>query len=251
MGGRLVDYMRGPGIHQFADHPEQTTLFDFTFGTPTIFGLLQKNHEQEDAFYSYMAARRLVGTQQWFDIYPAAEKFRDFRNSADAVLMVDVGGGPGQELIRFKQANPDLPGRLVLEDLPKTLHRLENLPKEIEPLGHDFFTPQPVRGARAYFLRDVLHNWSDARCAQILTRIVEAMDAQYSTLLIDDYVLPCTGAELRAAEMDILMWLHTSGMERTVSQWEKLLDSVGLEIEKIWSAETGYESILEVKKRQS
>jgi hypothetical protein len=43
------------------------------------------------------------------------------------------------------------------------------------------------------------------------------MDPEYSTLLIDDYVLPNTGAELRAAEMDILMWLHTSGLERTVS----------------------------------
>ena len=243
--------MRGPGIHQFADHPGDTTLFNFTFGTQSIFGLLQKNPEQKDAFDSYMAARRLDGSQQWFDIYPAVEKFKDFRNSADAVLMVDIGGGPGQELVRFKQAHPDQPGRLILEDLALTLRRHEDLPKEIEPLEYDFFTPQPVKGARAYFLRDVLHNWSDARSAQILTRVVEAMDAQYSTLLIDDYVLPPTGADLRAAEMDILMWLHTSGLERTTSQWEKLLDSVGLQIEKIWSPETGYESVLEVKKRQS
>ena len=102
-------------------------------------------------------------------------------------------------------------------------------------------------GARAYLLRDVLHNWSDAKSAKILSRVVEAMDPEYSTLLIDDYVLPDTDAELRAAEMDILMWLHTSGLERTVSQWKSLFDSVGLELVRIWTADRGNESVIEAK----
>ena len=76
------------------------------------------------------------------------------------------------------------------------------------------------------------------------------MDPEYSTLLIDDYVLPNTGAELRAAEMDILMWLHTSGLERTVSQWESLLGAAGLELVNIWHSEKGTESVLEVKVKQ-
>ena len=107
-----------------------------------------------------------------------------------------------------------------------------------------------ILGARAYFFRDVLHNWSDAKSAQILSRVVEAMDPEYSTLLIDDYVLPDTDAELRAAEMDILMWLHTSGLERTVSQWNALFGSVGLELVKIWAAEGGSESVIEAKVRR-
>lgn len=105
-------------------------------------------------------------------------------------------------------------------------------------------------GSRLYFLRDVLHNWSDAKSTQILTRIVEAMDPEYSTLIIDDYVLPDTGADLRAAEMDILMWLHTAGLERTVSQWKNLFDVVGLELVKIWSSPRGNESVLETRVRR-
>lgn len=105
-------------------------------------------------------------------------------------------------------------------------------------------------GSRLYFLRDVLHNWSDAKSAQILSRIVEAMDPEYSTLIIDDYVLPDTGAELRAAEMDILMWLHTAGLERTVSQWNNLFDTVGLELVGIWSSPRGNESVLETRVRR-
>ena len=76
------------------------------------------------------------------------------------------------------------------------------------------------------------------------------MDPEYSTLLIDDYVLPDTNGKLREAEMDILMWLHTSGVERTERHWHSLCKSVGLEIVKIWSADRGEESVIEIKKIQ-
>lgn len=76
------------------------------------------------------------------------------------------------------------------------------------------------------------------------------MDPEYSTLLIDDYVLPDTGSELRAAEMDILMWLHTAGLERTVSQWNSLFAQVGLELVQIWDSPRGNESVLETRVRR-
>lgn len=250
MGGKLVEYMRGPGIQQFADEPDAITLFKYAHGTDVIFGLLEKNAEQKQAFDDYMAARRIDDMPQWFEIYPAAEKLQDLQEGPDAKLMVDVGGGPGQELARFKERYPELPGRFVLQDLPLTLKRIEKLPDGVETMEYDFFTPQPIKGSRLYFLRDVLHNWSDHKSAQILSRIVEAMDPEYSTLLIDDYVLPDTGADLRAAEMDILMWLHTAGLERTVSQWKALFDTVGLELIQIWSSPRGKESVLETRVRR-
>lgn len=68
------------------------------------------------------------------------------REDPGAALMVDVGGGPGQELARFKERYPDLPGRFVLQDLPLTLNRIESLPDGIEAMEYDFFTSQPVKG---------------------------------------------------------------------------------------------------------
>jgi hypothetical protein len=256
--------MRGPGISQFADEQGQQTLFKYAHGFDKIFGMLEQNPEQKQAFDDYMASRRLINQPQWFEIYPAAERLRDVRNSPDSVLLVDVGGGPGQEMSRFRQRNPDVPGRIILQDLPLTLNRIEKIPEGVEPMEHDFFNPQPVKGkthsiirsirltskgARAYFFRQVLHNWSDAKSKQILSHIADAMEPGYSTLLIDDYVLPDTGAELRAAEMDILMWLHTAGLERTVSQWRALFDAAGLELVQIWNTDKGDESVLEVRRR--
>jgi hypothetical protein len=136
--------MRGqPTIYQFADEPGEVTLFEHALGTKTIFGLLDKNPEQKKSLDDYMASRRLINEPQWFDIYPAAEAFKNVRDGPGAALLVDVGGGPGQELSRFKQYHPDILGRLILQDLPLTLtwERVEKLLSGIEAMEYDFFTP--------------------------------------------------------------------------------------------------------------
>ena len=73
------------------------------------------------------------------------------------------------------------------------------------------------------------------------------MDSEYSTLLINDYVVPEMGASLRVASMDLQMMSLFAGIERTESQWRSLLDLSGLEIVKIWYSATGLESIIETK----
>ena len=144
-----MEYMRGPGIHQFNDEAGDVTLFQFAHGTPTIYGLLPNHAKQKASFDDYMASRRITDMPQWFEIYPAADKLASshLHSDADAPLLVDIGGGPGQELARFKQRYPHLPGRFVLQDLPMTLRRIEKLPAGIERMEYDFFTPQPVKGA--------------------------------------------------------------------------------------------------------
>ena len=145
-GGRLVDYMRGPGIHQFADEPGEMTLFEYAYGTKSIFGLLEKNPEQKESFDDYMKSRRLVDAPQWFDIYPASIKLANARKDPEAILLVDIAGGPGQEVEGFKQRNPTIPGRCFLQDLPLTLQRITKLHTGVEAMAYDFFTPQPLKG---------------------------------------------------------------------------------------------------------
>jgi len=146
MGGKLVPYMRGPGISQFVDNGNEVTLFEYALGTPTIFRFLEKTPEQKQSFDSYMASKRPASQQQWFHIYPAREKLKNAHSGSGAVLIVDVGGGPGQELIGFQRAYPDIPGRLVLQDLRITLDRIEKPPVGVEKMEYDFFTPQPIKG---------------------------------------------------------------------------------------------------------
>ena len=156
--------MRGqPKIHQFADEPGEVTLFEYALGTKTIFGLLEKNSEQKKSFDDYMASRRLTNEPQWFDIYPAAEALKNVRDGPGSALLVDIGGGPGQELSRFKEHHPDIPGRLILQDLPLTLtrERVEKLPSGIEAMEYDFFTPQPIKGREINYERYVYRGLAD------------------------------------------------------------------------------------------
>ena len=76
------------------------------------------------------------------------------------------------------------------------------------------------------------------------------MEKGYSRILIDDYVLPNTGAPLRGSSMDFLMMMFCSGIERTVKQWEALLDKCGLEIVKIWKTRSDYESVIEARLKE-
>ena len=65
----------------------------------------------------------------------------------EAVLFVDVGGSKGHEAISLHEAHPDIPGHLILQDLPSMIDRVSiNPPKGIELMSYDFFTPQPVKG---------------------------------------------------------------------------------------------------------
>jgi demethylsterigmatocystin 6-O-methyltransferase len=58
------------------------------------------------------------------------------------------------------------------------------------------------------------------------------MDAD-SRILIDDVVLPDTGALWQATMADITMMIGLGGKERTVQQWHALADSAGLRVEQI------------------
>ncbi|KAL4896948.1 S-adenosyl-L-methionine-dependent methyltransferase [Aspergillus ambiguus] len=224
--------------HSLMIRVTHTTLFNFTFGATSIFDYLPHNPEQKHSFDKYMSSRRTPDAPQWFDIFPAADKLPN---------QGIPQGNTNDELARFKQQYPDIAGRLIVQDLPLTLRLIDKLPGGVEIMEHDFFIEQPVKGARAYFLCDVLHNWSDAKAQRILSRLVDAMNPTYSMLLIDNYVLPDKGTDIRAAEMNILMWMHTSGIERTVSQWTSLLRSAGLGILRIWTAGRAAESVIEAR----
>lgn len=91
----------------------------------------------------------------------------------------------------------------------------------------------------------ICHDWPDSDCVKFLSNTAAAMEKNYSILLIKDYVVPETGASLRAASMDIQMMSVLAGMERTQCQWTSLLNSSGLGLVKVWYSASGIESIIE------
>ena len=139
-----------------------------------------------------------------------------------------MGGGAGHRAAKFRSMYPNLAGRVVVQDLAKTLEHMKPI-EGVDLVEHDFFQPQPIQGAKFYHLRHVMHDWSEDDCVKILSMIVPAMDAD-SRVLIDDAVLPDTGTPWQASFMDVTMLMLLGGAERTRAEMERLLDRAGLRI---------------------
>jgi len=56
-------------------------------------------------------------------------------------------------------------------------------------MQHNFFTPQPIKDADAYFFRLIFHDWPDDECIEILRNLVPALK-NGASVLICDIVLP-------------------------------------------------------------
>ncbi|KAL2020049.1 hypothetical protein VTK56DRAFT_8952 [Thermocarpiscus australiensis] len=162
------------------------------------------------------------GRLPWMNpkLYPVEETlFAGADASPGAPLVVDVAGGLGHDINEFKKFYPNHPGKLILQDLPVVIQDVRGIDLEIQLMSHDFLTEQPVKGARAYFMHSILHDWPDDVCRKILARLADAMKPGYSKLLIFECVIPRTGAYWEATAGDILMMTQLSALERTEDQW--------------------------------
>lgn len=172
-------------------------------------------------------------------IYPVEQElFPGFDGSADTPLVVDVAGGVGHDIDEFKRNYPNHPGKLILQDLAPVIEDAKNIDPSIERMPHDFLAEQPIKGARAYFMHSILHDWPDDVCQKILARLAEAMKPGYSKLLIFECVIPKTDAYWEGTAGDMLMMTQLSACERTEDQWHKLIEGsgLGLKITKFWSS---------------
>ena len=166
-------------------------------------------------------------------------------------VIVDVAGNKGYDLIGFAAEYPKYEGTMILEDLPSTFAQLNEEERSkikaasIEMQEYNFFTPQPIKGANFYFIRDVLHDWPDKEAVQLLSQTAEAMEPGRSRLLLEDHVVGVEDVHYTPAAADILLFLNQNGIERTLEQWKVLLKDSGLKIIKVWPNGAGHQSIIE------
>ncbi|KAI0469327.1 S-adenosyl-L-methionine-dependent methyltransferase [Xylaria cf. heliscus] len=192
----------------------------------------------------------LLGRPGWMDdgFYPVKERLFDGfdTTSKDAVFLIDVAGGFGHYTDAFLSKFPDAPGRLILQDLSPVLGQIQQLNPRIEKMEYDFFTEQPVKGARVYYTHFVLHDWPDSEAIKIATRVREAMKPGYSKFLVHEHVVPPTGPDYEQTALDLIMMTNFGAKERSPAQWSDLLEKkCGLKIVKIWTPINGIESVVE------
>ena len=85
-------------------------------------------------------------------------------------------------------------------------------------------------GAQAYYLRNIIHDYPDEKAIQLLQKTKTAM-GEHSVIIIDDMIVPDSGAHWHAAQQDLTMMSTLASMERSTKQWRSLLRNVGLKIQ--------------------
>ncbi|KAM0712360.1 hypothetical protein Q7P37_011455 [Cladosporium fusiforme] len=205
---------------------------------------------EAEAFHNHMRFKTLG--LKWHEMPNILESvFGSANVAADEVLMVDVGGGSGHDLVSFRDNHSNIPGRLVLQDLPRAIEAAEAngelKAKGIEACQHDFFTPEDIREARVYYLKMVLHDWPDEQCKQILANLRPALKKGHSRILLNEIIIPETGAGWFETSVDMIMLCAHSAQERRESHWKSLVESVeGLKVANIWNVAGAVEKIIEI-----
>ncbi|KAI5860697.1 putative O-methyltransferase [Durotheca rogersii] len=259
-----VIYVHDVAGPSFRGLPEYLKSIKYALPTKLNDGLFQAAHKTELPFFawlhqnppylqifsSYIVAYR-AGKPSWVDpgFYPVSERLTEGFNdqSGDGgVFLVDVGGGRGHDLLELKDKHPSLPGKLILQDQPDVISTVVGQDVS-EATAHDFFTPQPVKDARAHYLRSVFHDWDEDYCVKILQQLRPALKPGYSRLLINEIIVPDRNAAWPATSMDQLVFVLGAMRERTQADWENMLRRAGFKIVHVYSYDMVAESLIEAE----
>ncbi|OKL61815.1 hypothetical protein UA08_03027 [Talaromyces atroroseus] len=214
------------------------------------FEWFAQNPKRFEHFHQGMAA---MASAAWID---AAEVFQRAANQVppttpstkEAPFFVDVGGGYGHQSVLLGKRYPNLLHRIVFQDLPQTLKQV-SVTEGIEAQAHDFFTPQPIKGAKFYYLRRVLHDWPDNDALKILQNLASALLPD-SRILIDEIVMPDQSAHWHSTMIDLSMMMAFAGKERRAQQWSDLAERSGLCVEQIQTYDqASYASVIIIRSK--
>jgi 2,7-dihydroxy-5-methyl-1-naphthoate 7-O-methyltransferase len=213
--------------------------------TRLLQGVRTGSPGRDERWYYQELAR--TGRAASFDALMAAQVRGNARQVTDEydwsaiTHVVDVGGGTGGMLRTLLAAHPHLRGTLF--DLPQVVAAVERVERMEMVAGSVFDDPLPQ--GEAYVLSQILHGWPDEGAAQILRRCAEAGGDGMRVLVVEGVVSDRRSAE--EASFDLFMFALSGGRQRTLDEFRRLAESVGLELQSSQLLVTG-NSLIEFRR---
>jgi O-methyltransferase domain len=216
-----LDELRWPAWGQLL-HSVQTgqTSFGHVHGAE-LFAYLGTNSEPTSAFQRAMTSNIARSG-------PAITRVYDFSGIR---RIVDVVVGHGLFLATILGACPDMRG--VLFDRPEivpgaaSVLEARGVADRCDIVGGDFFSAVPPDGD-AYLLRQIIHDWDDARSAIILEKCRRTMRKSRKVLLVERALAPDHHLSLGALHLDREMLVNLGGMQRTDIEHGALFEAAGI-----------------------
>jgi hypothetical protein len=214
-GQPVFDRMFGEGVFDyFAKHPDEAATFN----------------EGMTGFSQQAAA--------------AVLKAYDFSKFG---TIVDVGGGHGALLLAILKANPSVKG--VVFDAPQVAAgateaiKTAGMSDRCRAEGGDFFKAVTA-GGDAIVMKNIIHDWNDAKAATILKACRAAIKPSGKLLLVE-LVVPPGFAPHMSHVLDLEMMVICDGKERTEVEYRDLLAGAGFKLTRVVPTEGSPYSIVE------
>ncbi len=174
-------------------------------------------------------AMRSISAQK----YAAAATAYDFSGIG---TIADIGGGNGGLITAILEANPAMRG--ILADLPHVIdgarHHIDaaGLTSRCDCVSIDMFEDVP-KGADAYIMANVIHDWDDARSITILRNCRQALQPDGRMLLVE-MVLSGRNEPHLSKLVDIEMLVMTDGgKERSENEFRELYEASDLQLTNV------------------
>ena len=184
-----------------------------------LWPYLQEHPNERDVFGQAMTAKAAADIRAVIDGYDFSQLNK----------IADVGGGRGHLLCSVLEAAVTAQG--ILFDLPEVIDTLDLQHERMTTQAGDFFV-DPLPGADAYILMDIIHDWPDAEAAAILNGIRRACEPGAKVLIIET-IIPEGDIDPTVQTLDIIMLCVTGGRERTAKQLGELLDSARFQLNNV------------------
>jgi hypothetical protein len=205
------------------------------------FDYLAQNPDKNDVFNKAMTETAELSGSIFVNAY----------NFGKYPQIIDIGGGQGHLLSQILQKYTD--SQAILFDQPHVINEAMALFKKsgVENrctiVSGSFFEDIPTSG-NLYIMKNILHDWDDTTSANILANIYKAMPADSRLLLIETLIKPDNKPSF-GKFIDLQMLLGTTGgKERTLPEFDNLLNKTGFNISRVIENATPFSFIEAVKR---
>lgn len=124
------------------------TAMQLAFDAPgkAPYEIFVSKPESAKAIGTILAAMGVSKLHRIENVYPIRERLvNGFDESLQDALFVDIGAGNAHVVAGLWSAMPDLPGRMVAQDLPTVIGAAPGPPAGVEMQTYDFFAEQPIK----------------------------------------------------------------------------------------------------------
>jgi hypothetical protein len=172
--------------------------------------------------------------------------------------IVDVGGGHGFAICSILQKYPRMRGILFdLKDIvPGADRRIRELGlhERCRTAFGDFFQAVP-EGGDVYFLKHILHDWTDEQATTILRNCRRVLEGRLASdvggnrsgkVVLLEFVVPPGNEPHMSKLIDIEMLFFPGGRERMEHEWRDLLAGAGFRLSRVIPTQSPF-SVIEAE----